>query len=73
MKKTNPNDEKASMHDAFRQYQIAYLAKNYRSFMFRVRKDRDANLISFCEQQENLTAFIVNLIKQEMARQGIED
>ena len=61
-----------SSGERFRQYQIRYSQKTYRSFVFRVRRDRDAALIAFCEKQENLTAFIVDLIKQEMARQGIE-
>lgn len=59
--------------DRFRRYQIEYMRKTYRSFVFRVRRDRDAALIEFCEKQENLTAFVVNLIKNEMKQQGIED
>lgn len=61
-----------SSGERFRRYQIRYSQKTYRSFVFRLRRDRDAALIDFCEQQENLTAFVVNLIKNEMKRQGME-
>lgn len=54
----------------FREYQTAYIAKSYRTFMFRVRKDTEKNLIDFCENQDNLTGFVVSLIKDEMIKQG---
>lgn len=54
----------------YRDYQNSYIKKAYRTFIFRVRKDSEASLIQFCEEQENLAQMLLTLIKEEMMREG---
>lgn len=58
-------------HDNYQEYQTKYIADNYRTFTFRVRKDTDADLIKYCESQDNFTGLVVPLIKGKMLREGI--
>lgn len=55
----------------YRNYQTEYIKISYRTFMFRVRKDKEGPLIKFCESQKSLAALLVKLLKGEMMRQGV--
>lgn len=58
-------------HKNFRDYQTKFNADTYRTFMFRVRRDSEAELIKFCESQDNFAGLMVSLIKGEMTKEGI--
>lgn len=55
----------------YKEYQSTFVKESYRTFLFRVRNDRDAAIIKFCEEQNNFTGLMTSLIRNEMMRQGL--
>ncbi|MBQ6148496.1 MAG: hypothetical protein IJI83_03005 [Oscillospiraceae bacterium] len=53
---------------AFREYQVKYYKENYRTFALRFNKEVDGDIIAFYESQDNLTDFLRQLTRREMAR-----
>ena len=55
----------------YQSYQSKFIKDNYRSFMFRPRRDIDSDVIAHCEAKDNFSGYILRLIKEDMLRQGI--
>lgn len=55
----------------FKEYQNDYIKKSYRTFVYRVRRDCEADLIAFCEKQDNFSAMITSLVKKQMMAEGL--
>ena len=47
------------------EYQTEFNRENYRSFIIRFSKKRNANLINYVENQPNFNKYIVNLVEKD--------
>ena len=60
--------DEAQLENA-REYRNEYVKNTYRTYVFRLGYEKDANLIEFCNSQENLTALIKELLTEKMIEQ----
>lgn len=54
--------------DSYREYQIRYTKENYRTFTFRLNRERDAELIEWFESQDNFANYIRELGQKDMKK-----
>lgn len=57
---------KKSQLEDFRAYQTEYNKNTYRTFVFRVSKEKEGDIIKYLESQENLTEYLKILIREDM-------
>lgn len=50
-----------------KKYDVEFHKKNYRFFAFKIRRT-ETEIISWIEQQENMSAYIMQLIREDMER-----
>ncbi len=56
---------------AYSEYQVKYQKESYRSFVFRISREKDPDMIAFLESQENLTDYIRKLIDRDMKARNV--
>ena len=54
-------------YDSFRDYQIKYYKENYRTFAIKFSREKDADIITYLESQENIANWV-----REKAKKDIE-
>lgn len=47
-----------------------YVAKTYKIFQFRIRKDTEADLIQWLSCKDNVNAYLKDLVKNDMLKNG---
>lgn len=57
---------KKSQLEDFRAYQTEYNKNTYRTFVFRVSKEKEGDVINFLESKNNLTEYLKILIREDM-------
>lgn len=55
---------------AFRKYQTSFLSDRYRTFVVRMAKLKDADVIEFMESKDNLTGFLRDILRKKMAEEN---
>ena len=63
---------KKSQLEDYRAYQTQFNKNTYRTFVFRVSKEKEEEIIKHLESQENLTEYLKNLIMIDMERSQIK-
>lgn len=62
---------KPEAYKRYRQYQIDYTKKNYRTFAIRFSKEKDAKVIAILEKQDNCIQFLREaILAYEKAQRG---
>ena len=56
-------------YEQYRDYQINYAKENYRTFAFRLNREKDADLIEYFESKDNFADFIRYLGNKELKKE----
>lgn len=51
---------------SYREYQKEYIKSTYRSFLFRCNSEKESDLIEWLQMQDNLAAYLKDLVRADM-------
>lgn len=56
-------------YDKFREYQVKYYKEHYRTFVIKLSKEQDGEIVEYLENLDNVAGFVRDAVRKQIAKE----